>query len=84
MSQQPDPNEEAAKLVRELTSRHDEQLPADVEAAWTRWSASIHSCDQRTRELMRAAFEAGHESGSRRKSEKSGGRETGPETLRKP
>jgi hypothetical protein len=58
----PDPNEEAARILREVTSRQDE-LPAGLEAAWQAWSARIHSCDERTKTLLRAAFEAGVEAG---------------------
>src|SRR5687768_12124014 len=57
MPRKPDPNEEAARIVRMTTGQADE-LPADLEAAWLAWSSCIHSCDERTRTLLRAAFEA--------------------------
>ncbi len=59
-----DPNEEAARVVRAATGK-PEPLPADLEAAWEAWSRSIHSCDERTRTLLRAAFEAGAEAAQR-------------------
>jgi hypothetical protein len=54
----PDPNANAARIVREATAG-DDQLPADVEAAWQAWSAHIQNVDQRGMTLLRAAFEAG-------------------------
>lgn len=60
----PDPSKEAARIVRETTGRPDE-LPKDLEAAWEAWASHIHSCDERTKTLLRAAFEAGAEAGSR-------------------
>ena len=54
----PDENVEAARVVRESTTR-DDALPAGIEAAWEAWSAGIQGCDERTKILLRAAFEAG-------------------------
>jgi hypothetical protein len=56
----PDPNVNAARIVRDSTSEED-RLPADVEAAWEAWSAHIQNVDERARTLLRAAFEAGYE-----------------------
>ncbi len=58
----PDPNEETARIVPATTGRPDD-LPADAEAAWEALIARIHSCDDRTRTLLRAAFEAGVDAG---------------------
>jgi hypothetical protein len=58
----PDPNENAARIVRESTGSA-EQLPADAEAAWKEWASHIQGVDQRGLTLLRAAFEAGHEAG---------------------
>ena len=55
---QPDPSEEAARIVRATTGKSDE-LPRELEAAWEAWASHIHSCDERTKTLLRAAFEAG-------------------------
>lgn len=57
-SKTPDPNEDAARVVRDATSG-DKPLPADVEAAWAAWSKGIRGVDERTWTLLRAAFEAG-------------------------
>jgi hypothetical protein len=59
----PDPNTEAARIVRE-TTRCEDQLPLDVEAAWQGWSKRIQGVDERVRTLLRAAFEAGVEVGA--------------------
>jgi len=55
-----DENEAAADVVRRATSKPDE-LPVDLEAAWADWSRRIQGVDERTRTLLRAAFEAGAE-----------------------
>ena len=57
----PDPNVEAARVVRESTE--GEGLPADREAAWTEWSRGIKNVDERGMTLLRAAFEAGVDAG---------------------
>jgi hypothetical protein len=58
----PDPNANAARIVREATS--DVGAPAhDLEAAWVAWAAHIQKVDDRTLALLRAAFEAGFEAG---------------------
>ena len=54
----PDPNQTAARVVRETTAG-SEALPRDLEAAWAEWSRCIQGCDERTMTLLRAAFEAG-------------------------
>lgn len=64
MPRQPDPNEQAARAVRAATG-DPEPLPADLEAAWEAWARSIHACDERTRTLLRAAFEAGADAARR-------------------
>jgi|GEM_PF-2916361 len=59
-----DPNEAAASVVRAATGKPDE-LPETIEAAWNDWKARIHSCDERTKTLARAAFDVGVEAGAR-------------------
>ena len=58
----PDPNVNAARIVRESTESQ-EKLPADLEAAWEEWSKGIQKVDERAITLLRAAFEAGYEVG---------------------
>ncbi len=58
----PDPNENAARMVGKSTAAGS--LPCGLETAWAQWSASIQNVDERGMTLLRAAFEAGHESGS--------------------
>lgn len=58
-----DPNTEAARIVGESTG-NEKPLPGDLEAAWAVWSRSIKGVDERGWTLLRAAFEAGWESGS--------------------
>jgi len=58
---QPDPNQTAARILRETTAKHEQPLPADVEAAWQQWIAGIQKVDERAKTLLRAAFEAGAE-----------------------
>ena len=57
-----DPNENAARIVGESIGK-EKPLPADLEAAWAEWSKSIKGVDERGWTLLRAAFEAGFESG---------------------
>lgn len=59
----PDVNQTAARIVAEVAAQHEKPLPADVEAAWETWIASISNVDTRTKTLLRAAFEAGVEAG---------------------
>jgi hypothetical protein len=59
----PDMNETAARVVGETAARHSEALPADLEAAWAKWSAGAGRVDARTMALLRAAFEAGAKAG---------------------
>jgi hypothetical protein len=65
MARRPDPNEDAARVVKESTASAD-QLPAGLEAAWKDWSRRIQGCDERTMSLLRAAFEAGADAAKRR------------------
>ena len=53
----PDPNANAARIVSESTAT------GDLEAAWAEWSAGIQGVDERGMTLLRAAFEAGYDSG---------------------
>ena len=60
----PDPNENAARIVAESTRPHEKTLVgADVESAWLAWSGHIQNVDERTLTLLRAAFEAGYDAG---------------------
>jgi hypothetical protein len=63
--QSEDASQAAARVVRETAARHEQPLPADLEAAWKVWSASIQKVDERGMALLRAAFEAGAEAGRR-------------------
>ena len=56
----PDPNVNAARIVRESASGSPD-VPADLEAAWAAWSSHIQKVDDRALSLLRAAFEAGYE-----------------------
>ena len=59
----PDPNENAARIVGESVGRAAGDAPADLEAAWAEWSSHIQKVDERALSLLRAAFEAGFEAG---------------------
>jgi hypothetical protein len=59
----PDANQIAARIVKESIAKHEQPLPADLEAAWEEWSRSITKVDARGMALLRAAFEAGVEVG---------------------
>lgn len=59
----PDPNENAARIVSESTA-DTETARADVEAAWQEWSKHIQNVDERGMTLLRAAFEAGYDCGA--------------------
>ena len=61
-----DPNSSIARVVAQTAGKADE-LPADAEAAWAAWSKRIQKVDERTRTLLRAAFEAGHDAGRRKR-----------------
>lgn len=61
MKRPSDPNAEAARVVRDTTKA--DPLPHDLEAAWAEWSKSIKGVDERGWTLLRAAFEAGWQSG---------------------
>jgi hypothetical protein len=53
----------AVKAMNEMTARHEQPLPAGIEAAWAEWSRGIGKVDARQRALLRAAFEVGVEAG---------------------
>jgi hypothetical protein len=55
-----DANQAAARIVKETIDRHTDALPADLEAAWEKWSAGVGKVDARGMALLRAAFEAGY------------------------
>jgi hypothetical protein len=55
----PDPNENAARIVAGTTSREAAATTDDLEAAWAEWSRQIQKVDERGMTLLRAAFEAG-------------------------
>lgn len=63
--QSTDFNTEAHRVVREATEKHEQPLPADLKAAWERWSAGVGKVDERGMALLRAAFEAGWEARGR-------------------
>lgn len=56
-----DANQAAARVVAESTRDDATTPPQDLEAAWEKWVAGIQRVDDRTRSLLRAAFEAGYE-----------------------
>jgi len=62
-----DPNRAVARIVAKTAGikTAKELMPADAEAAWRAWAASIQKCDERTMTLLHAAFEAGVEAGRR-------------------
>ena len=60
-TENPDASQVAARVVSETIARHSEPLPADLEAAWAKWSAGVADADERMMALLRAAFEAGSE-----------------------
>lgn len=62
-TRRPDINQEAARIVEEATKGKPRKTPPGLEAAWDAWIVSIKQIDPRTRALLRAAFEAGYESG---------------------
>ena len=62
----PDPNANAARILRETIADED-KLPADVEAAWRSWYSHIQAVDERGMTLLKAAFEAGWKAGKTRK-----------------
>jgi hypothetical protein len=62
-----DANRAAAWVVRQMVASHSEPLPADLEAAWKQWSASIQGVDERGIILLRAAFGAGAQAASQKR-----------------
>ncbi|MEX0655353.1 MAG: hypothetical protein WD534_18075 [Phycisphaeraceae bacterium] len=54
-----DPNQTGHRVVSDATAKHEQPLPADLEQAWAEWSKGVQQVDERTRTLLRAAFEAG-------------------------
>ena len=75
----PDPNENAARIVAESAGIGPQRGPAsvpqikaqtaqltrelEIETAWKEWSASIQRVDERGMTLLKAAFEAGWDAG---------------------
>ena len=57
----PDPNANAARIVRESTASKPDKLPKKAQAAFEQWLSTLQNIDQRTETLLRAAFEAGWE-----------------------
>lgn len=53
----------AVRVGKQVTERHADPLPDDVEKAWEAWSRGIAKVDARTMALLRAAFEVGVEAG---------------------
>jgi hypothetical protein len=51
----PDPNANAARIVRESAGDAD-KLPDELVAAWAAWAASIQRVDERGMTLLKAAF----------------------------
>jgi hypothetical protein len=52
----PDPNQNAARIVREATASQPDSA-TDLESAWAAWSAHLQKVDERGMTLLRAAFE---------------------------
>ena len=61
----PDFNQNAVRALSQATAKHEQPLPADIEAAWAEWSRGIGKVDARGMALLRAAFEAGVDVGKR-------------------
>lgn len=59
-----DTSETAGRIIRETTGDLEKPLPSDLESAWAEWSKGIQGVDQRGMTLLRAAFEAGYETGA--------------------
>lgn len=57
-----DANQDAARVVGEATGSHAAP-PDDQDAAWADWSRRIQGTDERTLTLLRAAFDAGVDTG---------------------
>jgi hypothetical protein len=58
-------NQNIVRSLSEATAKHEQPLPADVEAAWAEWSRGVGKVDARGMALLRAAFEAGVDVGRR-------------------
>jgi hypothetical protein len=54
----PTPNVNAARSADDA-NRNDDGEPADLNAAWAKWSSHIQNVDERGMALLRVAFEAG-------------------------
>ncbi|MEM1098125.1 MAG: hypothetical protein AAGH92_04985 [Planctomycetota bacterium] len=65
--EQLDDAQQAHRTVQQSTAGAEEPLPAELEAAWERWSKGIGKVDTRAMTLLRAAFEAGWEGGTQSK-----------------
>jgi hypothetical protein len=61
----PDPNENAARIVGEATGSVPVAGSVEMERAWAAWSAHIQQVDERGLTLLRAAFEAGWDAARR-------------------
>ena len=61
-----DPNLEAHRVATESTGPECDPASPELEAAWEAWSKQIKRVDQRAKEIIRAAFEAGFVAGQDR------------------
>jgi hypothetical protein len=60
-----DAHQNIVRTLSEATAKHENPLPAGIEAAWEEWSRGIGKVDARGMALLRAAFEVGVEAGRR-------------------
>jgi hypothetical protein len=65
-SQKGDVVQSTVRGAGEAMAKHEKPLPGDLEAAWAEWSKSIQKVDARAMVLLRAAFEAGWEAGTKK------------------
>jgi hypothetical protein len=63
--------QKTVKALEAFVARHEQPLPADLEAAWEQWIAGIQKVDTRAKTLLRAAFEAGAEAAQKTNSHSS-------------
>lgn len=59
-----DPNVAAYHAVNGTTNGKHEAPQLAVQAAWEAWAGHLQRVDERTKTLLRAAFEAGYEAGA--------------------
>jgi hypothetical protein len=59
----PDPDEDAARIVAGSEAREAAHTPGDLEAAWREWSSHLQKIDERAMSQLKGAFEAGFEAG---------------------